>query len=205
MSSDFWRGWWSIRATAFLSGVAISIGATVYVILGGVLGAVLFSFGLLATVYYGWFLYTGTSGFINLTSIEDWWDLLGILIYNVVGCGVMSLAIQYVHPELIPRALEIVNTRLGYSLWECFVLAILCGFIMTTVVKIAREKNQWIVLLFGVPIFILCGFLHSIADAFYIMLSNTNNVEILHRWYMVILGNFVGCNAIRLIRFQKQS
>ena len=37
---------------------------------------------------------------------------------------------------------------------------------MTTVVKFARQK-KFIPLLIGVPLFILSGFWHSIADAFY--------------------------------------
>lgn len=191
--------WWRIRSKALLSGMAIGIGGAVYVTVGGIVGAVLFSFGLLATVNYGWWLYTGTAGFI-----DEWkqvYALIGILLYNCIGAELVGILLYYVRPELIQSAVDVVNIRLGRSLWDCFFLAVLCGFMMTIVVKCARENNRWLPLLFGIPVFILCGFLHSIADVFYIALSNMWTDEVTYRWLMVIAGNFVGCNLIRLVRF----
>ena len=44
-------------------------------------------------------------------------------------------------------------------------LAIGCGFIVTTSVQFARQE-KWLPLLLGIPLFILCGVPHCIADAF---------------------------------------
>jgi formate/nitrite transporter FocA (FNT family) len=55
-------------------------------------------------------------------------------------------------------------------------------------------------LVFGVPVFILCGFAHSIADAFYFLLSPTDQLlqtEVLVVYLSEVLGNFVGCNLYR--------
>ena len=59
-----------ILRSAIIAGICISIGCVVNLRVGGVAGAVLFAFGLLAVVYYKLKLYTGTAGFIR--SHGDW-------------------------------------------------------------------------------------------------------------------------------------
>ena len=52
----------------------------------------------------------------------------------------------------------------------------------------------------GVPVFILCGFAHSIADAFYFLVSPAEQLlrgEVLAVYVSEVLGNFVGCNLYR--------
>ena len=74
---------------------------------------------------------------------------------------------------------------------------------MTTVVTFAREGKP-LVLLFGVPLFINCGFPHCLADAFYYMatpLSYTvaHLVDILVLYPCLVAGNFIGCNLYRFV------
>jgi formate/nitrite transporter FocA (FNT family) len=59
-------------------------------------------------------------------------------------------------------------------------------------------------LVFGVPVFILCEFAHSIADAFYFLVSPAEQVlqtEVLIVYLSEVLGNFVGCNLYRWTLF----
>ena len=70
---------------------------------------------------------------------------------------------------------------------------------MTTAVEFAR-KGKMLPLLLGVPVFILCGFAHSIADAFYFLVSPSEQllqVDVLAVYVCEVLGNFVGCNLYR--------
>jgi len=70
---------------------------------------------------------------------------------------------------------------------------------MTTAVEFAR-KGKMLPLLLGVPVFILCGFAHSIADAFYFLVSPSEQVlqvSVLIVYLCEVLGNFVGCNLYR--------
>ena len=60
----------AILRSAILAGLCISIGCIVNLRVGGVAGAVLFGFGLLAVVHYKLKLYTGTAGFIRAKG--DW-------------------------------------------------------------------------------------------------------------------------------------
>ena len=180
---------------SILAGICISIGCVVNLRVGGVAGAVLFAFGLTTVVYYGLKLYTGTAGFIRLKG--DWSMLAVVLLGNIVGCFLSAWLIS----------------------WACFLLAIGCGFIMTTAVEFAR-KGKMLPLLLGVPVFILCGFAHSIADAFYFILSLFNSqlsivncqLSIINSQFSIllvylseVLGNFVGCNLYRwsLLRCKK--
>ena len=191
----------NVLPLAVLAGICISIGCVVNLRVGGVAGAVLFAFGLTTVVYYGLKLYTGTAGFIRRQG--DWSMLLTVLIGNIVGCLLSAWMIAYAQPDCIEPAAKILEGRLAKGPWACFLLAIGCGFIMTTAVEFAR-KGKMLALLLGVPVFILCGFAHSIADAFYFLVSPAGQLlhtEVLAVYIAEVLGNFVGCNLYRWMLF----
>ena len=182
---------------AILAGMCISIGCVVNLRAGGVAGAVLFAFGLTTVIYYGLKLYTGTAGFIRRQG--DWMMLTVVLLGNIVGCMLSAWLIGYAQPDCVEPAANILARRLAKGPLACFLLAIGCGFIMTTAVEFAR-KGKMLPLLLGVPAFILCGFTHSIADAFYFQVSPTEQLlrtEVLVVYISEVLGNFVGCNLYR--------
>ncbi len=186
---------------AILAGICISIGCVVNLRVGGVAGAVLFAFGLTTVVYYGMKLYTGTAGFIRRKG--DWTMLSVVLLGNIIGCLLTAWMIAYAQPDCIEPASKILEGRLAKGPFACFLLAIGCGFIMTTAVEFAR-KGKMLTLLLGVPVFILCGFSHSIADAFYFLVSPTEQflqTDVLIVYISEVLGNFVGCNLFRWTTF----
>ena len=199
INSSNYKECWNLSLSSILAGLCISIGCIVNLMVGGgPLGAVLFTFGLITVVHYKYALYTGTAGFVS--SLKDigilfWFILLG----NWLGCYITSEVITYAIPDITEKANSIVIARSQVDMWQAFIRAIFCGFLMTTAVKFARE-NRWLPLLFAVPAFILAGFYHSIADAFYICAAEfdtiTDTVRI--NWGMTILGNFIGCNLYRL-------
>ena len=185
---------------AILAGLCISIGCVVNLRVGGVEGAVLFAFGLTTVVYYKLKLYTGTAGFIRARG--DWSMLFTVLAGNIVGCWLTALAIRYAQPDVIEPASKILAGRLAKGPWACGLLAVGCGFIMTTAVQFARE-GKMLALLLGVPVFILCGFTHSIADAFYFLVCPTEqmlSLPVLVIYVAEVLGNFVGCNLYRWVK-----
>jgi len=186
---------------AILAGICISIGCVVNLRVGGVAGAVLFAFGLTTVVYYGLKLYTGTAGFIRRQG--DWGMLSVVLLGNIVGCLLTAWFIGYTQPDCIEPAVKILTGRMAKGPLACFLLAIGCGFIMTMAVEFAR-KGKMLPLLLGVPVFILCGFAHSIADAFYFLVSPAEQLwqpMVLVVYICEVLGNFVGCNLYRWTMF----
>lgn len=191
----------SLFQKSILAGISISIGCVVFLRVTGVAGAVLFAFGLLTCVHFKLPLYTGTAGFFdNRTDFARLWV---ILLGNIAGCLIMALGMRYSLPEIPGLAGAITAKRAALGAGQAFVLAIGCGFIMTTAVKFARE-GKFLPLVFGVPVFILCGFIHSIADAFYILASpadllGSETTSIIVNYIMAVAGNMAGCNLYRIV------
>lgn len=187
----------TIRRGVF-AGITIGIGGTVFLNVGGVVGAVLFAFGLLAVVHYKLKLYTGTAGYVTRNS---WGNLGMILLANIIGCFVTAMLVRYCEPDLVKTADAILQKRLSLGPVKCGLLGIGCGLIMTTAVEFAR-KQQFLPLLFGVPVFILCGFTHCIADAYYYCMVSPdllmdNLASVLVVYISIVIGNLAGCNLYR--------
>ena len=187
----------TILRSAIVAGFCISVGCIVNLRTGGIVGAVLFSFGLLTVLHYKLKLYTGTAGFIR---VKGDWNMLGsVLIGNIVGCALCAYAMSYAQPDILTPDVAIVESRLEKGPLACFLLAIGCGFIMTTAVQFGKEE-KFLPLVFGVPVFILCGFTHSVADAFYFLAApQLIGTKLLVIYVVEVLGNFVGCNLYRWV------
>lgn len=172
---------------------------------GSLAGAVLFSFGLLTVVGYKLMLYTGTAGFISRTEVGD---LFLILLGNIVGCLCVSLLARVSPLEIQAAAQKVLQLRLDTGALKCGLLAIGCGFIMTTAVNFAR-KGQYLPLLFGVPLFIVCGFPHCVADAFYFLcvpftFIKAHFLSVMGLYICIVLGNLAGCNLYRIVLSKDQ-
>ena len=202
-SKDSFRG---VFAPAILAGAAISIGCVVFLRVGGVAGAVLFAFGLLTCVHFKLPLYTGTAGFVM--DRREIGRLFLILVGNILGCFLMAVAMKSSLADISSLAGAITVRRAALQPWQILILSCMCGFIMTTAVKFARA-GSFLPLLFGVPVFILSGFVHSIADAFYILASpvevlTCDTLLIIINYVSAVAGNFVGCNLYRIICLTRQ-
>lgn len=187
-----------------LAGFTIGLAGFGYLTVGGVSGAVVFAFGLLTVIAYGLKLFTGTAGFIGK---DEFPSLLLILLGNVTGCLTVALLTRLSPNDLQSVAQTIMQGRIANGAIRSGMLAIGCGFIMTTSVTFAREKN-YLPLLFGVPLFIFCGFPHCLVDAFYILTTpfdflKSNLTDLLAVYGCVVAGNFIGCNLYRIILPQK--
>lgn len=172
---------------------------------GSIFGAILFSFGLLTVVGYKLSLYTGTAGFIRKGEIGI---LCVILLGNIAGCFFSALLARVSPMDIQGAAQNILELRLKTGPWRCGLLGIGCGFMMTTAVKFAREKN-YLPLLFAVPLFIVCGFTHCIADAFYylcvpVAFLKAHAWQVLVVYLCIVLGNLIGCNLYRIVLQREQ-
>ena len=179
------------------AGLLIGTGGLVYLRVGGVVGAVLFAFGLLCVVMCGAQLFTGKAGFLPY---KDAPKLLLMLLGNAVGCAVAALIASYSSSDALVANLDaIINARLAAPWYKILVTSVGTGMIMTLAVYGARQKH-YLPLLFGVPVFILCGLPHCVADAFYYITAVFyDNFEwaLLIAWFWAIVGNYIGCNLPR--------
>ena len=190
----------SILRSAFLAGFCIGLAGFGYLAEKGIIGAVVFAFGLLAVVAYKLKLYTGTAGFFRRGELGQ---LLLILVGNIIGCLAVGLMARCSPMPIQETAQGVLEGRLANGPLLGGVLAIGCGFIMTTVVTFARKGNN-LPLLFGIPLFINCGFPHCIADAFYYLcvpvdFLYANMSSVLVFYVSIVIGNFIGCNLYRFI------
>ncbi len=171
------------------AGASLLIGLGDFVLLkiGEPLGPFLFAFGLLGVCVLGLNLFTGKCGFLFEDGIKIS-DLLIILLANLV-CGYAIGVIFSLFDTSIISVAETKVANWSMSL-EFFLKAAMCGIIMYLAVELYRRGTK-LGILFGVPLFIFCGFQHSIANAI------TMGIAVDFSWTILLcaLGNFVGALA----------
>lgn len=180
-----------------LSGMLIALGAYAYLSIGGIVGAVLFAFGIISIVKLGIPLYTGVAG-----TDEKFHEKLNILIVNIWGAYFMTLLLYIAAPDaLVLKSQEILNNKLDASVFVTFINAIMCGIIVDISVFLSKKENSALPFLIGIPLFIISGFNHSIADVTYITFgftSDTDFLQVIIYYLIVVFGNYIGCNLRRV-------
>ena len=162
----------------------IALGNYALLRLGDPIGPVIFAFGLLGVCYMGLNLFTGKCGFLIEDEISVK-DLLIMLIVNLVAGYVLGSCFAVCDKAIVHNALtKVASWNVS---WAFFVKSILCGVIMYVAVYMYR-KGTPLGILFGIPLFIFCGFQHCIANVV------TLGVACQFHWSLLIciLGNFLG-------------
>lgn len=179
---------------SLFAGILIGLGACGFLALGGIPGAVIFAFGLITVVLSGTPLYTGRAGVM-----KEIGPLAAIWLFNVLGCILLGLMMKALGGEAVERARSVVAGRLAQGPARAFLRAVGCGLIIDIAVWLYRETKNILPVLFGVPLFILCGFYHSIADVVYIVAAWKWSPAILWYYPLIVLGNYAGCNVRRVV------
>ena len=173
------------------AGFMIGLGGTVYLSLENkVIGAFLFSFGLLTIVNQGFYLYTGKVGYEN-----DIKKIVIMIFGNAIGTLIMALIIRLSKPELITIADNIWQSKLQLNALQIILPSMLCGIMMYLAVDNYKKNRNLLFVIMPVVIFILSGFEHSIANMFYIFLSGNFNEISICFLVMCLTGNGLGAKA----------
>ncbi|MBE6582908.1 MAG: formate/nitrite transporter family protein [Ruminococcaceae bacterium] len=177
-----------------LAGLMIGIGGTVLLsVCGGIPGACFFTISLLIICYRGYSLYTGKIGFMAYNhNGSDFVTLLTGLFGNVIGTLLSGLAVSFALSDRAVLAKTMCEAKLDDNLLGVFIKAIFCGILMYLAVAVFKENKSPLAIFFCVPVFILSGFEHSIADMFYFFTARIFSLEMLVFLVIVILGNTVG-------------
>lgn len=176
------------------AGLMITIGCAVYLACENkYVGAVLFAVALLTICFKGLSLFTGKVGYIPENHTKDAVStlLLGLLGNAVATIG-FGFLIGFAMPSLKEAAIGLYNAKLTQELWQTLVRALFCGVLMYVAVSIYRENKSIAGIVFAVPVFILSGFEHSIADMCYFAISMQVSFEAFLFIVVVILGNALG-------------
>lgn len=176
------------------AGILISLGGTVYLSCENkYVGAVLFSVALLCICYQGYSLYTGKICYIpQKHGKEEFSVLFTGLFGNVLATTVCGYALRYAVPKIGEAALTSCTAKLEQSVLQTFLRAVFCGILIFLAVDIFKKFKTPIGILFCIPVFILSGFEHSVADMFYFAASGIVSLRAFIFLWVVILGNTVG-------------
>ena len=183
------------------AGILVSIGGAVFLSCENrYVGAVLFSVALLCICLKGYSLFTGRVGYIPERHDRETVSalLLGLL-GNFIGTLVCGLLARYAVPAIGAAAETACAARLTQLPLQTFVRALFCGMLMYLAVSTYRDRNTLAGIVFCIPVFILCGFEHSIADMFYFTASGMVSFRAFAFIWIVILGNAVGGMLLPMI------
>ena len=181
---------------AILAGMMIGIGGCVY--LGCEVkwvGAILFAVGLFTIFSFRLDLYTGKVGYIfdNDRSYVPY--LLVVILGNFIGCLILGLMMP------LDAAVNLANAKLdNYEFLPVLFKGVLCGMLMFIAADCYKNTKSFIATLVCVPVFILAGFEHSIADMFYFCSAGAFSVESLVFIITVLIGNAIGGFLIPVCR-----
>ena len=194
-----------IFAKSVAAGICIGIGTAVQLSCDNkYIGAFLFSIGLFYICCFKLNLYTGRVGYIIEHQNKP--NILLIWLGNLTGCLMCCIPLRIVRPEFAETASIIMKRKIQGGVFELIIEGVFCGIIMFFAVEgFVSHKDiiaKYLGILLSVPIFILCGFEHSIADMCYsiYMISSINTLKDSSLVVMAVsISNAVGAILINYL------
>jgi len=194
-----------ILLNAVMAGLFIGLAGLIYLsVENKVIGAVLFSFGLLMVVSKGYFLYTGKVGYLIPYEKGYVWLLVKTFLGNVIGIGLVGLLYQFSgKSDVIDQAALLSLTKLESTWYQTLILAIFCGMLMYVAVQgykvMKLDLMKVLVVIFAVTIFILSKFEHSVANLLYFFIGGTWSIKAIFYILLWVLGNGIGAVSLNII------
>lgn len=185
---------------SILAGVAISLGAVIYLLLmntNKIAGALFFAVGILMVMEFKLLLYTGyvptqrkSQSFVDYL-VNSTFVFVGNLIGGALTAGL--LALTRLKDSLYVAASAVCEVKLNDNLLSIFILSIFCGIIIAGIVKATNLKHKVLYVAMMIATFILCGYEHVVANSFYFSFSlKLFTLEGLLFMLVCLGGNFVG-------------
>lgn len=162
---------------SILSGLMIAVGGTIYlscIAKGWVpFGAVLFAAGLYTICVYGFNLYTGKVGYIayNFKDVNYIGLVILILVFNLITTYLLGIVCAYAFPAIVEPAKKIYEAKLAAPFLRLLITGIFCGLLMFLAVDTWKKGSPFGCFIY-IPVFIISGFDHSIANSFYNGVAN---------------------------------
>ncbi|MBR1891472.1 MAG: formate/nitrite transporter family protein [Clostridia bacterium] len=183
---------------ACMAGVSISVGCVAYLSSGSkIIGSLVFAVGLFMIIFLNFNLYTGKICFALGKKPSYILDLAVIWLGDFLGAAGSAQILSLTRlSSLYNVAQGIVAAKLTDGFLSLFVLGVCCNImIFLAVYGVANFKGEiakMLALLFGVSIFVLCGFEHCVADMFYFTFARAWSFDAILRILVITLGNTVG-------------
>ena len=196
----------NILIRAFLTGLAIGIGGTVFLSCESkVIGAALFGTGLFVILTFGFYLYTGKVGYIAEHKLPYVGEVALIWVGNLIGTFTMAKLVLLTRiAGIAVKADTMCQVKMNDSLLSLFILAIFCGMLMFIAAdgykKIEHSAGKFLAIFLPVIVFILSGFEHCIANMFYFSIASAWTAKSFGYLIVMSLGNAAGGMLIPLCR-----
>ena len=194
------KNYLNVFIKAILAGILIGIAGVIYLTLYEnfkIVGVIMFGFGLLVILAQGYNLYTGKVGYVIDNKLKFLIDILVMIIGNLVGTVVIALIANLAGLQVvIDTANHVIDAKLENTWYQIFGLAVLCGMTMYIAAegyrRVGNDFARVVIVIFGVAIFLLGRFEHSIADAFYFTLALRWSWQAFAFFILMLLGNAAG-------------
>jgi len=187
-----------------IAGVCIAIGGTVFLSSeNSVVGAFLFSIGLLSILFFRFQLYTGKIGYIVVNKPSYVIELILTWTGNFAGTFLAAVLIRNTRIfDKLEKVYAVAEIKLNDDILSIFILSVFCGILMFIAVDIFNNAKEGAVkiigVLFPVVVFILSGFEHCVANMFYFCLAGLFNINALFCIIIMTFGNSLGGIVIPL-------
>ena len=176
------------------AGILIGIGGAVNCLCGNAyVSALLFSTGLYLICLAQFNLVTGKVGHIgNGYSVVD---IALMFCGNYGGAMICAGLVRLANPAIEDITSAIVATRMSQPFLQTLASGALCGVLVHLSVWVYQEHHTPLGIFLCIPVFILCGFEHCVADMFYFTSAGT-----IHPGHIAIvfLGNALGALYTKL-------
>lgn len=178
-----------------MAGAVIALGGMGFLSIDNkVLGAFLFSIGLMLVCTREYRLYTGKIPYIS-PKYNPIMPYARMLVMNLLAAFVMAFIFRTARPDLINKATEICTRKFSEG-WRVILLGMMCNVFIYFAVDGMKQRREsahsLLILVLCVMGFILTGTEHCIANAFYIGVSGSNIGHGLLFLGLNILGNTLG-------------
>lgn len=184
---------------SILAGISISLGCLIYLLSSNVvIGAMFFTVGLFLVLTRGYNLFTGKVAYLTDNSYKYSISLILMWIGNLIGTLIVSIFTRFssLYPKIIEKAETIIKVKTSQTFLSAFLLAFLCGIIIFLAVENFKnnkhEIGKYTGLFVLIPLFIICGFEHCVADMYYFSLTNDLIKEKIIFLIIITVGNSIG-------------
>ena len=188
---------------SILAGACIALGGTVFLMVdNNILGSLFFTIGLFTICTFGFNLYTGKVCYALDNKADYILTLVLIWFGNLLGTMIIALLEKFTRTgsKLFENAQALADVKLNDSMISLFILGIFCNVCIYIAVdgfkNNPHELGKYLSLFFGVMVFIICGFEHSVADMYYISMASAWSGHAVLSIIVISLGNAVGGLAI---------
>ena len=155
-----------------------------------VLGALLFSFGLLTIIHLKLPLFTGRVGYMDK-------NLLPIIFFNLFGITLIIFCYFFANKNYMSILEQAAIIKFSKTYLEMLVGGIFCGMLIHFAVKCKTP----LLTSMAVIIFILIGAEHCIADFPYLL--SIGGIDNYLKFFLIIIGNSIGAIFIeRMIYYE---